>query len=207
MNRTEKRKSFLLSFLIQRKRKDNVGMCYRNFFEKGKYFDIIEECAVPTPTAPSCDYLDLLKAGCSTVGLFINPSFSIQEFNAVKSKASFVKTVLCSLSLWRGKWGAELRASSWTASLPAPQCGERQRREGPRPARRRARGRDQGHMGWGPGEGLRLVWSLTKLKPGWILLQVWILRRTTYSFASLQYTYQIIWYITHKLLKWSNVLE
>lgn len=76
-----------------------MGICYRNFLEKNKYFDITKECAVPASTALSCDYLDLLKAGCSTIGLFINPSFSGQEFKAVKSKASFVKTVLCFLSL------------------------------------------------------------------------------------------------------------
>lgn len=28
----------------------------------------------------------------------------------------------------------------------------------------------------GPGEGLRLTWSLTKLKSGWILLYVQVLR-------------------------------
>lgn len=76
-----------------------MGLCYRNFFEKRKYFNITKDRAVPASTVLSYVYLDVLKAGCSTVGLFINPSFTVQEFNAVKSKSSFAKTVLLFLSL------------------------------------------------------------------------------------------------------------
>lgn len=43
---------------------------------------------------------------------------------------------------------------------------ERQRREGLQPARRQARGRDQGHRGQGARKWLRLACSLTKLKSG-----------------------------------------
>ena len=163
-----------------------------------------ESTLIPPKSAQSLHlllrHLDLLKAGCSTVGLFINPSFSIQEFNAVKSKASFVKTVMLLITVKRKTMGraqgrqlSSIFASSSMRGMPVkggtaacPQAGE---------------GQGEGHRGRAPGEGLRLVWSLTKLKSGWMFLCVWILRWTTYSFTLLQYTYQIIWYITHDLLK------
>lgn len=64
-----------------------------------KCFDSAAEHAVHASTVLSSGYLALLKAGCSTIGLLISPSSSKLGFNAVQCKASFVKTVLCSLSL------------------------------------------------------------------------------------------------------------